>query len=170
MRDRLLVCIQSTQEYYDRHSVEAFCLLAGFFSVWAWTSSLAKPLWFDELPGLSASSIDLLGYSAFAARLPAFLGMLVFLVCLFVFVSRRLSPSYGVLAALLILCTPVTSFAWEARPYGVILGLTGLAMLLYQHRTEHRHLPSLMALVLVLCLPSVDALLWRAHRGSVPDC
>jgi hypothetical protein len=180
VRDRLLSWVRSTEAYYDQYGVGFFCLLMGLFSALAWVGSQGKPLWFDELLGLAAAtaprlqsvyaalakpvdinpplyhlvtrlSVSVLGYSASAARLPAFLGILVFLTCLFVFISRRLSPSYGVLGALLVLCTQVSEYAWESRPYGMILGLTGLAMLSYQRRIEKRTLTPLIVFCLVCC-------------------
>ena len=180
LRNRLLFWTESAEDYYDRHALGVFCLLMGVFTVWAWLISQAKPLWFDELLGLSAAtaprlqgvwwalsrpvdinppmyhvlarlSISFLGYSALAARLPAFLGMLLFLLCLFAFVSRRLSPSYGVLGTLLVLCTNISWYASDARPYGVILGLTGLAMVSYQRRIQRGDLTSLIVFFLVCC-------------------
>ena len=161
----LLRWLDFAQEYYDRKGALVLGIVAGLLAVWGFFASRASPLWLDELLGLVAArtptasdllsalrsgvdfnpplyhflehlSIGMLGYSPAAARLPAFLGMLIFFLCLFRFVSRRLSPSYGVLAVLIVLDTPVRQYAWEARPYGLVLGLTGLAMVAYQLRIE----------------------------------
>jgi hypothetical protein len=151
------------------------CLLA----LCAWCASEPKVLWFDEQLGLAAArvprladipaalalpvdinpplhhmlmhlSIGLLGYSAMTARLPSLLAMMGFLLCLFVFVSRRLRPSYGILAVLLVLCVPVIQYAWEARPYTLLLCLTGTALVSYQARIDGRGIVPLTAL-LVSC-------------------
>jgi hypothetical protein len=103
---------------------------------------------------LARWSIQVFGYSAMAARLPAFLGMLVFLICLFTFVSRRLRPSYGVVAVLLVLCSPVAVYTWEARPYAVLLGFTGTALVSYQRRMERKAVfPLIACLLSFACLP-----------------
>ena len=82
--------------------------------------------------------IRALGYSAITARLPAFVGVFSLLIALYLFVSRRLSPIYGLLAAMLVLCTPARTYAWEGRPYGLVLGLAGVALLMYQRITDER--------------------------------
>ncbi len=181
LRDRLPIWMRAAEQYYDRHGLRIFCLLMAVFSTWAWVGSRARLLWLDEVLGLSAAtapqlqdvfsalarpvdinpplyhllarlSIASFGFSAFAARLPAFLGMLVFLLCLYIFISRRFSPCYGVLGALLVLSTYVPTFAWDARPYGVLLGLTGLAMVSYQRRAERKDIASFVVFSLVCFL------------------
>jgi hypothetical protein len=177
-RDRSLAAILSIERFYDRHGLAVFWMIMAVFAARAWVSSKSKALWFDELLGLSAAtaphlrdvfsalakpidinpplfdllvrlSIRLLGYSAFAARLPAFLGVLAFLFCLYLFISRRLSPSYGVLGVVLVLSSDAVTYAWESRPYGLLLGLTGAAMVCYQRRTSRRGAGSLIALLVV---------------------
>jgi hypothetical protein len=180
---RRTLWIGSAENFLDRYATAGFLLLACFTVIWAWIESHSKPLWYDELLGLAASmapnfrdipaalalpvdinpplyhmlarcSIDLLGYSATAARLPALLAMLIFLYCLFVFVSRKLGPSFGLLAALLVLCSPVSVYAWEARPYTLVLSFTGIAMVLYQRRMASNSSGALLGIVLCCaCLP-----------------
>lgn len=76
-------------------------------------------------------------------RLPAILGVGVMGICLFVIVSRRTSPGYGLIGMLLPLATqpPVAqaySYAYEARPYGLVLGLSAASLLCWQSATEGR--------------------------------
>jgi hypothetical protein len=66
------------------------------------------------------------------SRLPAILGLILLLVTLFVFVSKTTSPFYGLVAASLPLTTSAFAYSYEARPYGLLLGLTGLAFLAWQ--------------------------------------
>jgi hypothetical protein len=147
----------------------ATCLLA-----------LRKPLWYDELftvhlcrlPNLSAlwaalaAGTDLnppLGYLATRAaqalvgegplgvRLPAILGYWVMCLCLYRFVSRSCSPLYGWLALCLPLATVVFPFAYEARPYGLLLGFAGLSLVCWQEAAAGgRRRPALAGLALSL--------------------
>ena len=183
-RRLLSLRIRSAENVFDRYATMTFFLVACFITFWTWVESHSKPLWFDEQLGLAAStmpqirdvimalalpvdinpplyhilartSINLFGYSAMAARLPSLLGMLIFLFCLFVFISRRLRRSYGVLAVLLIMCTPVSSYTWEGRPYALLLGFTGIALVSYQRRVERRGILSLIVFIICcacLCL------------------
>jgi 4-amino-4-deoxy-L-arabinose transferase-like glycosyltransferase len=150
------------QDLYHSRPALFLWVLTVLFAAWAYLESKQKPLWFDELLGLYAStqphlrdvlsalaggvdvnppiyhyitrlSVELFGISAMAARIPAFLAMLVFLACIYVFLSRRLKPGFGGLAVALIICMPLRSYAWEARPYTLVLGLTGVAMVAWQH-------------------------------------
>jgi hypothetical protein len=161
-----------------RRTELSLSLILVVFSALCYFKSNSSPFWFDELLGLSAAtapnlkslmaalaspvdinpplyhilmrySIQLFGLSTFAARLPAFIGMVSFLLCVYLFIARRLTPKYGVLGVLCILSTLVPSYAWDARPYGVVLGLTGLGMILYQRRAIKTDFLSLAGLVLV---------------------
>jgi hypothetical protein len=179
IRAFLLARIQRAEAFCDRHGPFLFFLAVAIFSVFALYQSSRKPLWFDELLGLSAASaprlrdifaalarpvdinpplyhlidrlcLDLFGRSAFAARLPAFAGMLVFFWSLYTFISRRLSRVWGVLAVLVAICMPVSAYAWEGRPYGLLLGITGVAMVSWQRWIGNRDHKSL-AIFTVAC-------------------
>jgi hypothetical protein len=151
------------------------CLL----TVWAWSASESKLLWFDEQLGLAAAavphladipaalalpvdinpplhhvlmhwSVGLLGYSATAARLPSLLAMILFLLCLFLFISRRSRPCHGVLAVLLVMVTPVLAYTFEARPYALLLCFTGMALVSYQSRIRANG-PASLGIFLCCC-------------------
>ena len=85
---------------------------------------------------LARVAMQLFGNTAFAVRLPSMIGFLTGSLCLYALVSRRLRPSYGLLAVLIFWSTPALYFATEARPYGLILGFFGLAMLSWQRARE----------------------------------
>ena len=57
-------------------------------------------------------------------------------VALFKFVSLRLSPTYGTIAALFPMVTGAEYYLHEARPYGLELGFAALALLCWQRATE----------------------------------
>src|SRR6185436_6336222 len=113
--------------------------------------ALAKPLWYDELftyymsrlPGITSmwsavkDGADLnppllylatraahraFGDGLIATRLPAILGFLTMLLCLFRFVARRCGATYGFAGMLFAALTGAYTFAYEARSYGMVLG------------------------------------------------
>jgi hypothetical protein len=67
-----------------------------------------------------------------AVRLPCVIGYAVFTFCLFRFVSRQRPAVYGVVAMLLPSLTGCWFFATAGRPYGILLGCTGVAMACWQ--------------------------------------
>ena len=82
---------------------------------------------------------SIFGYSEWAARLPSTIGVLVAGLCLMFFVARRTSMLWGFLAAVFILLTGVYPHAIEARPYGLVLGFAGTALVCWQCAAEERH-------------------------------
>jgi hypothetical protein len=134
-----------------------------------------KPLWNDELftyyisrlPGIddmwselatgveqtplsfyvaTRASMDALGDGGIAMRLPQLLGFLLMTVCVFLFVERRSSPLYGLLAAIFPVATIAYGYAYEARAYGLVLGFSAAALLCWQVAAEggrHRRLAAL---------------------------
>ena len=73
-----------------------------------------------------------------AIRLPEILGFWLMGVCLIAIVSRRAPLAYGVVAALAPLFTGAYVYAFEARPYGVVLGLAALALVCWQRAGARR--------------------------------
>ncbi len=81
-------------------------------------------------------SLALLGDNSYATRFPSIVAFLVGSLCFYWFVSRRLRPVYGLLAMLVFWSTPFLSYATEARPYGLIFGFFGIAMLAWERAIE----------------------------------
>lgn len=73
-----------------------------------------------------------MGHSAAAMRVPEVLGFWLMGVCLIAIVSHRAPPIYGLVAALAALFTGAYPYAYEARPYGIVLGLAALSFLAWQ--------------------------------------
>ncbi|HYM10619.1 MAG TPA: glycosyltransferase family 39 protein [Bryobacterales bacterium] len=121
----------------------------------------SRPMWYDELytfhtarlPRASdiwtalAGGLDLLpplsffatrvchhlfGATEVSTRLPEIVGFWVLSLCLFQFVSRRSDALYGAVAALFPFATGAYRYAYEARPYGIVLGCCGLSLLFWQ--------------------------------------
>jgi hypothetical protein len=163
----LLRLLQKAEELADRFAPVGAMALVLIFAVWAWFASRGIRLQFDELLEISAASaptnrqvlsflasgvdfnpplshflvrasMSLFGDTELAARLPAFLGVVALLICLYTILSQQLTRSYGVVAMLTILCFPVRNYAVEARPYGLVLGFSGLALILYRYAAQRR--------------------------------
>jgi Dolichyl-phosphate-mannose-protein mannosyltransferase len=120
--------------------------LPGISDVWGALSTGA-----EQLPPffyvLTRASLALFGASELALRLPEVIGFWVMSLCLFRFVSKRAPAVYGFLAMLFPLVTGAYYYAHEARPYGLVLGFSALALLCWQSAAEREgHLLSLAGL------------------------
>ncbi len=69
-------------------------------------------------------------------RLPAMAGVLVMCLCVFRFVSRRTTHLLGLVAMLLPLSMSAYYYAFEARPYGFVLGCAAVALVCWQSAAE----------------------------------
>jgi hypothetical protein len=85
--------------------------------------------------------LHLFGLRPMLLRLPSLVGFLAMQVCLFHFVRRIASERVAVLALALPLITGAFGYTLQIRPYGLLLGLFGVAMLSWQtavRREERR--------------------------------
>jgi hypothetical protein len=105
---------------------------------------------------LSHISILCFGPDAFAIRLPSILGFLTMQVCLFTFLKRCSGTAAALFAGALSLSAGTFWYAYQGRPYGVLLGFCGIVAVSWQaaaRRRYHRALPLvLLALGLALAL------------------
>jgi 4-amino-4-deoxy-L-arabinose transferase-like glycosyltransferase len=143
-----------------------FLLLAPAFALYAFfvLGAASRPLWHDELYTyyiakaptlarfidqvthidlqpplqyvLSRASLRLLGDSDFATRVPSMIAFTVGSSCFYFFVRRRLGRFYALTAMLVFWLTPFLQYASEARPYALVIGFLGLAMLSWQMATD----------------------------------
>ncbi|MGA8212315.1 MAG: glycosyltransferase family 39 protein [Candidatus Sulfotelmatobacter sp.] len=86
---------------------------------------------------LTRFSQEWLGPSHFAIRFPELIGFLIASLCLFYFIRRRTSALYGLVGMLAFWITGAYPFAYEARPYGLVLGFCGLALVCWQAASEN---------------------------------
>lgn len=78
----------------------------------------------------------LFGMSPLVIRLPEILGFWLMGLSLFWVVRKRSSTVYGLLSMIFPLVTGAFYYAYEARPYGLVLGFAGLAFVCWQAATE----------------------------------
>ena len=99
-------------------------------------------------------AIDVFGAGAFAIRLPSMCGYLLMQICLFYFVRRITSERAATFAMAFPALVGVVSYSVQARPYGLLLGLSALAILCWQTvtRRESNRAVALAALFLSILL------------------
>jgi Dolichyl-phosphate-mannose-protein mannosyltransferase len=109
--------------------------LPGISEVWSTllTGAEQTPLLFYLI---TRASFALFGATELSIRLPEILGFWIMCLCLFWFVSRRTSALYGFISMLFPLGTGAFYYAYDARPYGLVLGFAGLALLCWQSAAE----------------------------------
>jgi hypothetical protein len=99
---------------------------------------LTTPVSFDPLGynALIYAVIHFFGSSAFAMRLPSMCGYLLMQICLFYFVRRIANERAATFALAFPALIGLVGYSVQARPYGLLLGLSGLAMLSWQSATR----------------------------------
>ncbi len=112
---------------------------------------------FEQLPPMMHLLIrcchGALGDSPISTRLPAMVGFWLLCLSLFVFVRRRLPVIYAFTAAVIPCASGAYYYATEARPYGVVLGACGIALICWQKTTmTPRRWGSLVGLTLALAV------------------
>lgn len=79
---------------------------------------------------------NVLGRNHFAIRLPELAGFWMASLCLFHYVRRRTNALYGLVGVLALWITGAYRYAYEARPYGLVLGFCGLALVCWRAASE----------------------------------
>jgi hypothetical protein len=116
---------------FDEMIVSRTALQPHFSELWSILASGQSPH-----PPLNFLAVRFLygvfGVSELTTRLPATIGFTVMEVCLFFFISKRSNAAWGALGMLLPLLTTARIFAVEAKPYGALLGWTGIALICWR--------------------------------------
>lgn len=178
----------------EQHAGKLAALFSVLFLIVCLLRAATKLLWFDELgmyyaakllpmadlqaffregldnhpPGpvlLVRAAIGMLGDHHSVARLPFSLGYLLMCLCIYRFVSRRCPRSYGLAAMLFPMILPTVYYATEIRGYGIVLGMTGVALVSWQELAENRRrvlaaCGLLASLAFALCCHYYAILLW----------
>jgi hypothetical protein len=92
----------------------------------------SPPLFFAA----TRASVALFGDGLISVRLPAILGFLIATLAVYAFVRRRYGALYGMAACVVPAATHAYVYAYEARPYGMVLGLVGIALVAWQRAAE----------------------------------
>ena len=100
------------------------------------------------------------GDGLIASRLPGIVGFWVFCICIYAFVRRRLGPLQACVAALFPVFTLAHTYAYEARPQGMVLGWCGLMLVCWQRARAGR---SFSLWALALFFSSLGALLTHVY-------
>ena len=96
-------------------------------------------------------SMRLFGDSELAVRIPAILACLLGVVCLFLFLRRRVPVIYAAAGACFFMATAAINYSYESRAYALILAFSMLSILMWQESIEGRY-PRLAAVVMAIAL------------------
>ncbi len=99
---------------------------------------------------LRHGSMRLFGHDALGLRLPSLIAFATTLLVLFALLRRRTNVWSCWLALLLPVCTVATEFAFEARPYALLLASAAVAMLAWARAVERQSVGRLGFLAIAL--------------------
>jgi len=85
---------------------------------------------------LTRLAIKAFGVSEFSVRLVPLLGFLTALIGVYIFVRREAGRVFEILAISLVIFGPVWRYSYEARPYGLLLGMFMVALVGWQAATN----------------------------------
>ncbi len=130
------VCIRASEKYfwYD----EFFTLYLSRLPTVSLWDALKHGADFNPplLYLLTKASQSIFGPGLLGTRMPEIIGFWVMCLCLFQFVNRRTGPVAGAVAMLLPMLTGAFYYAYEARPFAIILGCCGLALVCWQRALD----------------------------------
>jgi Flp pilus assembly pilin Flp len=160
IRSRVGRLLNGVNNFFEAHPGLSLLLLLSIYFPAALQASRSTPLWHDELftyyiaqaPTLREMwvnlrshdlnpplmylltrwSFQLFGIGTLATRVPEILGFLLWILCMFRFVRKRMGVSFAIFAVLALLESDAFQFSVDARPYSLLLGFLSLAMVGYQ--------------------------------------
>jgi hypothetical protein len=99
-----------------------------------------------------------------AHRLPSIAGFAGALTCVFLFLSRRVSKLSALVGATFLLVTPLSEYAYEARPYALMIACLAAAMMFWQRLEDSnwQALPLAVALAASISLHYYAVFAWPA--------
>ena len=160
----------------ERKPWMAIAMVCALYLACSLLVSATKPMWYDELysyytaqlPTVSdvvrfyaggldvhtpvcalieRASIAVLGNNFVGLRTPYILGYLLFCLCIYGFVHTRAGPLWGLAAMTFPLVCSGLYYATEIRPYGLIMGLSGMAALCWQQTGQPKKRRAAIALL-----------------------
>ena len=138
----LITCYLASRKlfWFDELFTVYISRLHGLSAVWG---ALMKGVDFNPplLYAFTQLSESVFGEGQIATRLPEIISFWIFCLCLFRFISVRISPLSGYIGMLFPLVTGAYFYAYEARSHGIVLGFAGIALVCWQAaaaRSERR--------------------------------
>jgi hypothetical protein len=101
---------------------------------------------------VAKASGDIFGWTTFGLRVPAIAGYLAMMLCVYSVVRRYAGPVYATIGALSGFMTYAPSYAVQARPYGLVLGLSGIALVCWQQASSRLRRLAIAGLFLSLAM------------------
>jgi 4-amino-4-deoxy-L-arabinose transferase-like glycosyltransferase len=152
--------------WIDRHAWPSFMLLTLSYAIAVCLLSSMKLLWLDELITLHIARLGsaraiwdalaqgadpnppmthllvmasraLFGEHEIALRLPALVGYWIGILCLFLFLRRRVSATWALAGAVMSMAMGAFEYSYESRSYGIFYGLAMLAVLCWSISADH---------------------------------
>ena len=120
--------------------------------------------------GLTFANIRIFGIKPFFLRLPSIGGFLLMQVCLFYFVRRIATERAAMFAMAIPALTVAFGYTLQIRPYGVMLGLFGLAMLSWQTAARREDGRTASLVVLALSIAAVANAQYYGVLVMLPLC
>ncbi len=153
--------------WYDEICTVIVCRLPDAKAVWDALQNAAdtNPPVFYFIARLSRSIMmdDHLGY-----RLPSILGLLITIASTYLILSKRVNSLSALVGATFILCSPLATYAFEARPYALMVALVSLAILAWQRIDESKLSSFALAITLAsaVSLHYYAILVWPAFLAA----
>jgi len=123
--------------WFDEILTEYIAALPSFGAIYKALAAHAEssPPLFHLVSKLSGTT---LGWSALGLRFPAIAGYLAMILCVYFVVRRYTGPLYAAIGALSSYLTKAPYYSTEARPYGLLLGLSCIALVCWQLAARYR--------------------------------
>jgi hypothetical protein len=149
--------------WWDEICTVILCRLPNASEIWKALDNAAdtNPPVFYLIARLTRQLVsdDHLGY-----RLPSILGLLGTVSCIYVILSKRVNHLSALVGATFVLCTPLEAYAYEARPYSLVICCISGAILAWQCIDDSRLYSVVVALTLAagVSLHYYAILVWPA--------
>jgi hypothetical protein len=171
-----LLELEDSRTFLERHPEVLFSIIVLLSLLSMILQSQSKLLWHDELytyyiaqaPNLSTlldqtRTLDLnppLSYlfvralflvfpaSATVCRIPSMVGFVLCMGCVYWLLRRKLGAVWGIVGVLFLATGDAFPFAFEARPYGLMLGFVSLAFVGWQKATNDAKSPLGLSLLI----------------------
>ena len=137
--------------WYDEIITVILCRLPSASAIWKALDNAADanpPLFYLIVRmGRHVIQDDHLGY-----RLPSILGLLGAVVCIYAILSRRVDRLSALVGAAFVLCTSLADYAFQARPYALMVGCISYAILAWQRIDDSKLYSFVLCITLAIAL------------------